>query len=757
MGNIISYADSKYAPPQEDTKWLMMRAIEYFQTSLNEDYSKLPEFKGTERASLRSLRDVGKSTERKGSNQATVNLSDSLYNLNHLSPEALATVLSLRSRAEDYITSITHEKGSKKYKLSSRHLNDMRNLSYSTTEVLELATQSMGAEEYMLSLNTTRCVRSRAIFRLHLAIARQLHLTSADDVIPNKTGNSSGAETDHEKGTNSNGLSIFAGRKPTRIASLSPHETAALASAELMFATNLSLMLSVFRSFIEDGNVADVRQERLLRDAFTQLLSSYVSGLHEIPTLPRADIDVTKHSTNNEIEESSIPGNGAENADELDAVGYVVCTFDGEDCDTQLSYGPNRRSASKVFDDDTPRAAVACIRASDCTASMTVTIGGNADHEANLSVGFSCNSFPQNGMHFGAVEGSCGLVADSTGDTDTSSKSVLRSKSTTNDSTAPAEAQWRGLVVGDTITVVCNLEAKWVEIFLNLSEERHRFDVTDLVQSYDTGPNSGNEFCLGVVLGSSHTLTLVRATYNNLKHAETIFGESREISPEDFNRTCLFPPPFVCEQCDEDFTTSLCIGLPSAYPQNSIVTCDVCSRHDIQEDKFWTFSCIKCNYDMCFGCGMSRRALDDHEDSIWEEEEEEEEEPIESNDEGSPLSNTRSRNDNCIGIRKAMAIYWLSEHSRQIPDKFRNLSGSGAVKILGQNRSTSLVSIQENHPRVSPYALVMREGGLIWGSLQELLDLCRKQIGGSKSAKRAQHRSAISHSHVMTHLHSNKV
>ena len=57
MGNILAHADNKHALSQQDAKWLKMRAAEYFEAALSEEYTKLPAFEGTERTVPRSQRD----------------------------------------------------------------------------------------------------------------------------------------------------------------------------------------------------------------------------------------------------------------------------------------------------------------------------------------------------------------------------------------------------------------------------------------------------------------------------------------------------------------------------------------------------------------------------------------------------------------------------------------------------------------------------------------------------------------------------
>ena len=54
MGNTLSHRDSRLALPADDDKWLKMKALAYFESQLQEEYSKLPAFEGTERATPQS-------------------------------------------------------------------------------------------------------------------------------------------------------------------------------------------------------------------------------------------------------------------------------------------------------------------------------------------------------------------------------------------------------------------------------------------------------------------------------------------------------------------------------------------------------------------------------------------------------------------------------------------------------------------------------------------------------------------------------
>ena len=152
MGNILSHRDSRLALPADDDKWLKMKALAYFESKLQEEYSKLPEFEGTETITPQSTQATSSSSPSSGQRVGGATpLSDSLFDLNRVSPQALAAILSMRSQAEDYVLSLTREKVDRKKKsLMMKYLNSLQSS--------ESSGFAEGTSQQSITLNSMICL-----------------------------------------------------------------------------------------------------------------------------------------------------------------------------------------------------------------------------------------------------------------------------------------------------------------------------------------------------------------------------------------------------------------------------------------------------------------------------------------------------------------------------------------------------------------------------------------------------------------------
>jgi hypothetical protein len=141
----------------------------------------------------------------------------------------------------------------------------------------------------------------------------------------------------------------------------------------------------------------------------------------------------------------------------------------------------------------------------------------------------------------------------------------------------------RKLGVGDVISVIANIEENYVDIVLNFGEFVQRFGISSILLNTHA---SQAKFVMGVSLANDHQLTLLGEDYSFLKKLHNN----------------LEPTMPRCENCDDVMLG--CSGLPETYPRDSIVTCDICNRSNIQEDHVKMFHCHTCQYDMCFACGV---------------------------------------------------------------------------------------------------------------------------------------------------------
>ena len=143
----------------------------------------------------------------------------------------------------------------------------------------------------------------------------------------------------------------------------------------------------------------------------------------------------------------------------------------------------------------------------------------------------------------------------------------------------------RKLVLGDIITMKCNISEKWCELIINFGEISHRFVIADPVGDY-------TDYVLGATLANDCILKILPHPYECL---------SRAISLEA-SGTCR--KQHVCQR--------LRLQVPPNYHNrhtNPTVRCDVCGRLGLEGDTLGYRHCTKCDYDVCYPCTLSASEL----------------------------------------------------------------------------------------------------------------------------------------------------
>ena len=278
-----------------------------------------------------------------------------------------------------------------------------------------------------------------------------------------------------------------------------------------------------------------------------------------------------------------------------------ICTWDTNLSDNSIDFSDNNTTVARRGNNTSAASAFSVIATnfSSVTYFITDTVSNGSVTTNVMSMGLckrgvSVSNFSTG---FGLSIQSWGLVDD---------RSNINSTNICSNNTKLSS--FRRLKAGDIITFKCNIAEEWLDMYINVNELYHRFNL-----NLDT--KVPGDFLFGVSINSNNVKIKVMTYSIDDLHTYLAIGPVATTvanSPAYPQITTSAKVNNLNLCCDQGHSMTKHVGLPDTYirryqsSNGVVVSCNVCSRAYIQKDKLHLYHCTLCSFDLCWNCSIER-------------------------------------------------------------------------------------------------------------------------------------------------------